>query len=301
MGRPEWPTRPSVCLDCRTALTPASHCWKRSVATRSRLIPQRRFGRRTVPQSWPRVIGTVAAETSTDTPLTGQACVAFAQVFRYRRLRRVGTITPRDAATIGFDVQLDSGERVRVPPGLIAIDMRDAATVRIVGAEIEDNLGAIDPTRPKGEFGDETEHDTVPFTGIQQVVIPIGARVLGPWSDAPTSPPSPGTIASKRQPCWFPPERPAWHYRSASSACAMMPANAPGTDNGYRKLCCPHNMISTHLGDSRSWRIETSRRVRICRRNTLQKWISVIRQEEYDAEGLGKLAVAHGMICEIGS
>lgn len=120
-------------------------------------------------------VGTVVARATAQAPLTYLSCVAFANVLSYKRWFRARKVTLRDAATIGFDIELDSGERARIPAGLIALDTRAASPVNPTPQDVEEYLAGIDETRTRDASDD---CDTAPFTEIRQVLIETGARVV---------------------------------------------------------------------------------------------------------------------------
>lgn len=119
--------------------------------------------------------GTVVATATAKAPLTRESCVAFAYELRHKKMWRRGRTTLRDAASIGFDVQLDSGERVRIPAGAIALGTRSAETARVDPVAALSYLASIDPQRDHDPPG---EHDTIPYSEIRQVLLKDGARVL---------------------------------------------------------------------------------------------------------------------------
>ncbi len=122
-------------------------------------------------------IGTVlAAPALALDPLTCEPCVAFGLVLADR-----GKPMLRDGATIGFDVMLDSGERVRVPPGTCQIDMTAA---RREDGDVERYLETVDPQRIHCRLP-----DPFPHTRAWLVAIHPGDRVevlsrLAPAADA---------------------------------------------------------------------------------------------------------------------
>jgi hypothetical protein len=85
-------------------------------------------------------IGTIAAGRQAPDPVGGVWCAAFGI-----ELATGSRTMLRDATTLGFDVALDSGQRVRVPPGPCVLDMAGAAVVRDVA--LEPYLASIDPQR----------------------------------------------------------------------------------------------------------------------------------------------------------
>lgn len=90
-----------------------------------------RFGRATA-------CGTIRASAGEPDPLTGAPCVAFGAELHYR-----GRVMLRDGATVGFDVELDTGERVVIAPGLCTLDT--SAGVR--ASPSEHYLKGLDPQR----------------------------------------------------------------------------------------------------------------------------------------------------------
>ena len=83
-------------------------------------------------------------------PMFGQPAVAFAT-----QLSSNGNVMLRDGATIGFDVVLDSGQRVRIPAGLCAIDMTEARALD----DVDEYLAEVDPRRPFEPGVDPFHHD----------------------------------------------------------------------------------------------------------------------------------------------
>jgi hypothetical protein len=72
------------------------------------------------------VLGTVKATRSEPDPLTNRPSVAYAA-----QLSDTRGVMLRDCRTIGFDVELETGETVRIPEGLIAIDAAHAPEVAV--------------------------------------------------------------------------------------------------------------------------------------------------------------------------
>lgn len=85
-------------------------------------------------------------------PLTGSPCVGFAASLEHRSgwLRRPAVML-RDGATLGFDVLLDSGERVRVPAGALRIDRAGARATRVDRMRLALYLGELDPARDRSD------------------------------------------------------------------------------------------------------------------------------------------------------
>jgi hypothetical protein len=132
------------------------------------------------------VLGTVRATRTEVDPLTRRSSVAYAA-----ELADVNGIMLRDSATIGFDVELVTGETVRVPPGLVSIDMQRASEV---ASDLEAYREKVDPLRSATtDFealpGDEVRlqlvqpGDTVEFLGeVERVPLghAAGYRDAGP-------------------------------------------------------------------------------------------------------------------------
>jgi hypothetical protein len=93
-------------------------------------------------------LGTVSL-TNVD-EMFGRPAVAFGT-----QLSCNGNVMLRDGATIGFDVVLDTGQRVRIPPGLCAVDMTEA---RVLG-NVDEYLAEVDPRRAFEPGVDPFHHD----------------------------------------------------------------------------------------------------------------------------------------------
>jgi hypothetical protein len=79
-------------------------------------------------------------------PLGDLAGVAFDTTFTARTsLWRRGAVL-RDGATLGFEVALDDGGRIRIPPGAIAIDA-PRAKLRPKPEQLDRYLSRLDPLR----------------------------------------------------------------------------------------------------------------------------------------------------------
>ncbi|HEY8143738.1 MAG TPA: hypothetical protein VIG06_13735 [Kofleriaceae bacterium] len=102
--------------------------------------------------------GTVVARAGLQRdPLTGSPCVGFAAALEHRSSwwRRPVTML-RDGATVGFDILLDTGERVSVPPGPMVVDLGAARAARVDRMLLALYLGELDPAR-------DTVDDLDPF------------------------------------------------------------------------------------------------------------------------------------------
>ncbi|HTJ46739.1 MAG TPA: hypothetical protein VL463_31750 [Kofleriaceae bacterium] len=103
------------------------------------------------------LVGVIAPAACARDPIDGVACVAFGVELR----QGTRTVTLRDGATVGFDVVLDSGERVRVPPGACAIDLRGVRATAPDRRRLDALLGALDPLRATSNDLDPCPHDRV--------------------------------------------------------------------------------------------------------------------------------------------
>jgi hypothetical protein len=125
------------------------------------------------------VVGTVRATRTELDPLTRRSCSAYAA-----ELEDSHGIMLRDCATIGFDVELVTGETVRVPPGLIAIDMQRASEV---APDLDGYRQQIDSLR-------ETTMDleALPGDGVRIQVVQPGdtVEVLGEVEHVPVGEPA---------------------------------------------------------------------------------------------------------------
>jgi hypothetical protein len=112
--------------------------------------------------------------------MNGEPYVAYALELRRTRRYARGQVMLRDAATAGFAIELDDGQRVRVPPGPIALDARSGDRVDADGDAIVGYLERLDPERkmPRVQIADEHAYDD-PFPRDRawvQTIAP-GARV----------------------------------------------------------------------------------------------------------------------------
>lgn len=110
-------------------------------------------------------------------PLGARPCVAYALQLDHHRgplggLFARGRPMLRDAVSAGFDVELDSGERVRISPGPCVIDLRAAAPVHVEDGRLADYLASIDPERSSTE-----DLDPFPHHRIRQLLLRPGQRV----------------------------------------------------------------------------------------------------------------------------
>jgi hypothetical protein len=129
------------------------------------------------------LVGVVTADSAALlAPLGGGACVAFAAELTHGRKRAV---LLRDAATVGFCLELDTGERVIIPPGPCVIDLAGAERRR--PAHAGQYLAALDPLRANSDDLDPFAHDR-----LATVTIRSGDRV------EVLSPLEPGAITAER-------------------------------------------------------------------------------------------------------
>jgi hypothetical protein len=109
-------------------------------------------------------------------PLGGGACVAFAAELTHGRKRAV---LLRDAATVGFTVQLDTGERVTVPAGPCVLDLSNSQQQSESYAVRY--LGDLDPLRAGNDDLDPFAHDRVAAVTVRagdrvELLSPLEAR-----------------------------------------------------------------------------------------------------------------------------
>ncbi len=112
-----------------------------------------------------RVVATMVAS-----PLSGRRCAGFSARLTHGNGRAVML---HDAATVGFDVVLDDGARVRIPAGplvLAAADDDDA--VALSAAHVDGYLRAIDPRRAGAD-----DLDPFPYHRVEETVIRSGDRI----------------------------------------------------------------------------------------------------------------------------
>jgi hypothetical protein len=105
-------------------------------------------------------------------PIGGRRCVGFAVELRHRPgLFARGRAMLRDAVSGGFDVVLDSGERVRIPPGPLLLDARTVG-VDAHPRRLADYLAALDPAR-----GSTDDLDPFPHSVVGQALLTAGQLV----------------------------------------------------------------------------------------------------------------------------
>jgi hypothetical protein len=90
-------------------------------------------------------VGVIVSAAAADDPISRTRCVAFSTV-----LDRYGKVMLRDATTIGFDVELTTGETVRIPPGPCVIEVPADATAR--PQDLDGYRRALDPLRDGREI-----------------------------------------------------------------------------------------------------------------------------------------------------
>ncbi|HTE55491.1 MAG TPA: hypothetical protein VK698_31770 [Kofleriaceae bacterium] len=120
-------------------------------------------------------VGTIAAgvDRVASDPVTGRGAVAFAlELTHVSGWRRRRSAMLRDAATVGFEVLLDGGERVRIPAGPCLVDLDGASTSRAPLARVAAYLAALDPARATAD-----DLDPFPFHQARHLILRPGQRV----------------------------------------------------------------------------------------------------------------------------
>ncbi|MCE9578730.1 MAG: hypothetical protein K8W52_36735 [Deltaproteobacteria bacterium] len=146
-------------------------------------------------------LGTVVARSAVAAdPFTGRRAVAYGIEMRWRSDPML-----RDAAALGFDIALDSGERVRIPPGACVLDPRGASRIEADAPAVLAYLEALDPHGAAGG-----EYAAVPAHRVAVVTLAAGDRVevLGELTPIPD------------------PEAPSTAYRDAPPT-VLVPAGVP--------------------------------------------------------------------------
>jgi hypothetical protein len=121
--------------------------------------------------------GVVRAVALARPPFGSERCVGFSVTFLLRGWLRRSQVMLRDAVTVGFEVALDSGEMVRIPPGRLCVEgaTRGAQPCRVEA--LERYLCQLDPER-----GAINDLEPFPRDEVRQLLIRHGDRVevLGP-------------------------------------------------------------------------------------------------------------------------
>jgi len=105
-------------------------------------------------------------------PLSGRRAVAFGVEGTCSTGWRKREVMLRDAATVGFEVMLDSGERVHIPAGAIALEMGGGRVIRPDAAVVASYVGGVDPHRD--QFLDD---EPLPLEHFVEAVVMPGDRV----------------------------------------------------------------------------------------------------------------------------
>ncbi|HSD86808.1 MAG TPA: hypothetical protein VLB44_04810 [Kofleriaceae bacterium] len=157
--------------------------WRRRHAMRT-ARGARKQGARCGPRT--EQIGRIVATRAAEDPLTLTPCVAFGAVLVQDK--PAPQIMLRDAATVGFEVELDSGERVRIPAGACVIDVPD----RYVGTDgVERYRLELDPQRIRVD-----DLEPFPCDRIAHVTLEAGQRVEVVSELEPVAPGDGGTYRS---------------------------------------------------------------------------------------------------------
>lgn len=117
--------------------------------------------------------GVVAAGPTAPSPASGTLCSGFAIELTHGRR---GEVMLHDAVGLGFDVVLDDGRRLRVPPGPMIVEAV-RAPLALAAAHVDDYLGTIDPARATAQ-----DLDPFPYDRASEWCISAGDRVeiVGP-------------------------------------------------------------------------------------------------------------------------
>jgi hypothetical protein len=107
--------------------------------------------------------GVIRATTTEPDPISGEQAVAFGV-----ELRSARGVMLRDGATLGFELDLDSGERIAIPAGACVIDL--AKATRTKAPELY--ISRLDPLRADGD-----DLDPFPASDAKLVVLRPGDRV----------------------------------------------------------------------------------------------------------------------------
>ena len=195
---------PGTALELVAGLTWAAFGMSKMMS-RQRLIPS--GGAAIAPQ--PRfAAGQILPCPAVVAPGSGIACAAWALELRYDG-RWGSRTTLRVGASTGFDVALDGGERVRIPPGPLWIEDTLPQLAELESPSFEELLRALDPARtdhtdpwPLFRFnviGEETLH-----SGDRVEILGVVDRALGSsqqqamYRDAPASVLVPRTVPALR-------------------------------------------------------------------------------------------------------
>jgi hypothetical protein len=108
-----------------------------------------------------------------DAPIDAQPCVAFGLALTHhdRSLRRRAQAMVRDGATLGFEIELDSGARARIPAGPCVLDLTGARCWP-PSPRVDAYLRTIDPRR-----GQVDDLEPFPCDHVDVVTLAPGDRV----------------------------------------------------------------------------------------------------------------------------
>jgi len=113
--------------------------------------------------------GTVLDAEQTPSPLLGLPCVAFAITLEHIE-RDTEHAVLRDAATIGFEMETNDGQRVAIPRGRIRFNARGGPVKN--REAVESHVRALDPS------GDPRGEDPFRHRVAREAVIQVGDRVV---------------------------------------------------------------------------------------------------------------------------
>lgn len=115
------------------------------------------------------IAGTVLETEQLPSPLLERPCVAFAISLEHADGDSVHTVL-RDAATIGFDLETNDGQRVAIPPGRIRLAAE--------GERVVDHKAVMRYARALDPLGQRAKPDPFGHRVAREAVLRVGDRVL---------------------------------------------------------------------------------------------------------------------------
>jgi hypothetical protein len=116
--------------------------------------------------------GVVHSEHTATTPAGDRECVAYGAALRNKGWFGRGETMLITGATLGFEVELDDGQRARIPAGPVTFDLRGAGWDRVDAEEVAGLLATVNPA---GDF--DPEHALFPLNRLQLRSVAPGDRV----------------------------------------------------------------------------------------------------------------------------